>query len=242
MNAALVLTTKTVNCNSHPTFSFYNRDKAIYVPFHCGSWNCPSCAPIKAENVTADLIRSAYENDLTKHLTLTLDPKKIDLDQHEYMKKVWAKMRVYLWRLSKRRHRRLKWQKMLQIQPGTGNDHYHIMLSQYIPFKWLKESWQALGGGSVYIRAVKVDSVSSFVRGYFTKQVLNQRFPYRARRYSCSRNIHLARAKQAGWELHRWVEAPYHSPTKGDQLGYHAMVDRTDFLDVKPIIIQGAEK
>jgi hypothetical protein len=158
------------------------------------------------------------------------------------MTKVWAKMRVYLWRLAVKRHRRLKWQKMLQIQEGTGNDHYHIMLSQFIPFKWLKQAWQAVGGGSVYIRAVKIDSVGSFIRGYFTKQVLNQRFPYRARRYSCSRNIHLARAKSMDWELHRWVDRPYHSTVRGDLKGFYAMVDRADFLDVKPIIIQGAEK
>jgi hypothetical protein len=184
---------------------------------------------VKAENVTADLVRSAYENSLTKHLTLTLDPKKVVGDPWVYINKVWAKMRVYLWRLSKKRHRRLKWQKVVQIQPQTGYPHFHIMLSQFIPFKWLKESWQAVGGGSVYIRAVKIDNISSFVKGYFTKQVLGYDFPLRKRRYSSSQNIKLARPKQAGWQLHRWVEAPNYLPNKG----YHTLVERQDFLPAR---------
>jgi hypothetical protein len=108
------------------------------------------------------------------------------------------------------------------------------MLSEYIPFKWLKESWKAVGGGSVYIRAVHIQNVNSFVEGYFTKQVLAMKYPYRARRYSCSRNIKLKRPNSGQFEAHRWVEAPTYQP-KG---GYYAMVERADFLEVRPIIIQ----
>ena len=223
---ALVLTTKTINCNSHPTFLFYHPDKG-YVPFHCGSWRCESCAPVKAENVTADMVTAAYKNDLSRHLTLTLDPKKVVGDPWVYITKTWNKLRVYLWRLSKKRHRRLKWQKIVQIQPGTGLPHYHIMLSQFIPFKWVMKSWKAVGGGSVYIRYVNIDTIGGFVRGYFTKQVLGYDFPRYRRRYSTSRNIKLARPKQLGWELHRWVDVPTYLPNKG----YHAMVERVDFLD-----------
>lgn len=214
-----------LGCIRHPTFQFYNKEKG-YLPFHCGSWHCESCASIKVERVTGDLVRSAYTNNLTKHLTLTLDPEKIEGDPWTYINKVWAKMRVYLSRLSKNRHRRLKWQKVVQIQPQTGYPHFHIMLSEYIPFKWLKESWQALGGGSVYIRAVKIDNIRGFVKGYFTKQVLGFDFPANTRRYSSSQNIKLARPKEAGWQIHRWVEVPNYLPNKG----YHKVVDREDFL------------
>jgi len=227
VSSELVLTTYTNNCNSHPAFQFYNKEKGLYVPFHCGSWHCESCAPYKVEKVTGDLVRSAYTNNLTKHLTLTLDPKKIIGDPWAYINKVWAKMRVYLSRLSKKRRRRLKWQKVVQIQPQTGYPHYHIMLSEYIPFKWLKESWQALGGGSVYIRAVKIDNINGFVRGYFTKQVLGFDFPAYTRRYSSSQNIKLAKPKEAGWQIHRWVEV---DNPNFDKKGYHKVVDRLDFL------------
>ena len=224
MESPLVLTTKTINCNSHPTFRFYHKDKG-YVPFHCGSWHCESCAPVKVENVTANLVRSAYQNDLARHLTLTLDPKKVVGDPWDFIQNTWNKMRVYLWRLSKRRHRRLKWQKIVQIQPNTGFPHYHIMLSQVIPVKWAMKAWKAVGGGSVYIRYVKIDSLGAFVKGYFTKQVLGFDFPRRKRRYSTSRNIKLARPKQEGWQLHQWLDRPNYS--KG---GYYTVVERVDFI------------
>jgi hypothetical protein len=245
----LVLTTKTINCNTfsgdfvekpktlisdgcvqHPTFHFWNPKRGEYVPFHCGSWHCPSCAPIKVENVTGDLVRSAYENELSKHLTLTLDPKKVVGDPWVFNQKTWHKMCIYLDRLSKRRHRRLKWQRVIQIQPQTGFPHNHIMLSQFIPVKWIMKAWKALGGGSVYIRYVKIDSIGGFVRGYFTKQVLGFDFPRRKRRYSTSRNIKLARPKEEGWKLLRYVSRSWIDGSGVQKTGYYTEVDRTDFM------------
>jgi hypothetical protein len=112
------------------------------------------------------------------------------------------------------------------------------MLSEFIPFKWLKEAWQVLGGGSVYIRAVKIDSINGFVRGYFTKQVLNQPFPYRARRYSCSRNITLHRPSSGQYSLHKWVSIPWISKDGQSKPGYYASVDRLDFARVDPVLVQ----
>lgn len=227
MTAPLVLTTETNNCNSHPSFRFYHPDKG-YVPFHCGSWRCSSCAPVKAENVTAEMVACAYKNDLSRHLTLTLDPKKVVGDPWVFIQKTWNKMRVYLWRLSRKRHRRLKWQKIVQIQPNTGLPHYHIMLSQFIPVKWAMKAWKAVGGGSVYIRYVKIDNIGGFVKGYFTKQVLGYIFPRRKRRYSTSQNIKLARPKQEGWKLMKWFPDPNYP--KG---GAFISVDRADFVDLE---------
>jgi hypothetical protein len=167
----------------------------------------------------------SYKNDLSRHLAMTLDPKTVKGDPHEYAVKTFNKLRVYLWRRAKKRHRRLKWIKVLQIQPGTGLPHYHIMLSEYVPFKWIKEAWQAVGGGSVYIRYVHIDTISGFIKGYFTRQVLGQGFPPRKRRYSCSRNISLRPEKKPGWEIQQFVKTP-----DWRKEGYYTSVDRIDFI------------
>lgn len=230
---SLVLTAPTINCNTfpklpscqdHPTFRFWHPDHG-YVPFHCGSWNCPDCAPVKVENIASLMIKASLENDLTRHLALTLDPKLVQGDPWVYFQKTWHKMAVYLGRRAKKNHRRLKWQKVVQIQPGTGLPHAHLMLSEFVPFSWIKKAWKGVGGGSVYIRYVDIQTVSGFIKGYFTKQVLNQDFPARKRRYSCSRNISLTRPKQAGWEIRQWISAPTYS-----KKGYVTGVEREDFI------------
>jgi len=238
-------TAPTINCNSfpdlpscqdHPTFRFWHKDHG-YVPFHCGTWSCSSCAPVKVENIASLMVKASLENDLTRHLALTLDPKRVQGDPWIYLQRTWNKMRVYLWRLSKKRHRRMKWQKVVQIQPGTGLPHYHLMVSQYIPFKWVMKAWKAVGGGGVYIRYVKIDTVSGFIKGYFTRQILGIDFPSRKRRYSCSRNISLARPKQAGWEIRQWISAPAYS-----KKGYVTGVEREDFVLPPSAFLSGSEE
>ena len=224
------------SCQDHPTFRFWHQDHG-YVPFHCGSWNCSSCAPVKVENIASRMVKASLENDLTRHLALTLDPKLVQGDPWEYLQKTWNKMRVYLWRLSKKRHRRMKWQKVVQIQPGTGLPHYHLMISQYIPFKWVMKAWKAVGGGSVYIRYVKIDTVSGFIKGYFTRQVLGIDFPSRKRRYSTSRSISLAMPKKPGWELRQWISAPAYS-----KKGYVTGVEREDFVLPPSAWLSGTEE
>jgi hypothetical protein len=131
----------------------------------------------------------------------------------------------------------MKWQKVVQIQPGTGLPHYHLMVSQYIPFKWVMKAWKAVGGGGVYIRYVKIDTVSGFIKGYFTRQILGIDFPSRKRRYSCSRNISLARPKQAGWEIRQWISAPAYS-----KKGYVTGVEREDFVLPPSAFLSGSEE
>lgn len=210
-------------CQTYPTFRFYHPAHG-YVPFHCGKWSCPDCAHVKVENIASLMVKASLENDLTRHLALTLDPKLVQGDSRIYLQKTWHKMCVYLARRSKKYHRRLKWQKVIQIQPGTGLYHLHLMLSEYVPFSWIKKAWKACGGGSVFIRYVDIQTVKGFIEGYFTKQVLNQDFPPRVRRYSCSRNIKLSRPKQPGWELRQWISAPAYS-----KKGYYTGVEDIDW-------------
>jgi hypothetical protein len=182
------------------------------------------------------MVVASYQNDLTRHLALTLDPKKVVGEPWGYLQNVWNKLRVYLWRIAKTRKRLTKWQKIIrkhgltwqkvvQIQPGTGLPHYHIMLSAFIPFAWMKEAWQKLGGGSVYLRYVDIQTVSGFIKGYFTRQVLNQDFPPYKRRYSTSHNITLKMPKKGGWKLRQWVSVPNYS-----KKGYYTDVESIDFL------------
>jgi len=184
------------------------------------------------------MVACALNHNLSKHLTLTLDPKKVVGDPWVYLTKTWNKMRVYLWRLSRRRKRRLKWLKNVQIQPGTGLPHFHITLSEYIPYKWIKKAWDSVGGGSVYIRYIKPYSIRGFIKGYFTSGLHDDRFPKHRRRYSASRKRNKKSIledgklpKAEGWKIMQWISKPNYS--KG---GYHTEVKRMDFLCMtKPI-------
>ena len=43
----------------------------------CKTWGCPYCGPIKAKQLQKRIAKLAKENDLSRMLTLTLDPKKL---------------------------------------------------------------------------------------------------------------------------------------------------------------------
>ena len=68
-----------------------------YARLRCKQWSCPECGPKKARKLQKAIEEKAREMDLTRFLTLTLDPKTIppDIDQNKYLRKVWRKFRVY---------------------------------------------------------------------------------------------------------------------------------------------------
>jgi len=118
---------------------------------------------------------------------LTLDPSKIDGDPVRYLNKTFAKLRTYLkryYKISPAYIRVLEFQK-------NGHPHFHLLIDRFISWAWLREAWQAVGGGSfVNVKFVDIHRISRYLSKYLTKELLLSA-PLRSRRVTSSRSIHL---------------------------------------------------
>jgi hypothetical protein len=150
----------------------------------------------------------AEEYKLQRMATLTLDPKRIPREHRRktdrYIRGLWRMMRVLL---SRQFGKSLPFVGVLEFQEN-GNAHLHLLLSQYIPQKWLSKAWQSIGGGRyVDIRFVDVHRVAAYVSSYLTgDKVLHtlERLPRRARIFTTSRSIRLwPKKEKRGWWLRR---------------------------------------
>jgi len=81
---------------------------------------------------------------------------------------------------------------VLEFQKN-GNAHLHVLLGQYIPWKWLSKAWQSIGGGKVVdIRFVDVHRVSAYLSVYLVGDKVKstlELLPMRARIFTTSRSI-----------------------------------------------------
>ncbi len=154
---------------------------------NCKTWGCCYCGPRKAKRYK-HLIRQAAEREqLTRFLTLTLDPSLIEGDSVRYLRRVFNKFRLYLRR---RFSTPVKYIAVLEFQK-SGIAHLHLLVDRFIPWDWIRESWSALGGGTVVdIRYVDVHRISRYLSKYLTKELL-QSAPQRSRRVTTSRSIRL---------------------------------------------------
>jgi len=124
---------------------------------------------------------------LTRFLTLTLDPAKIEGDPVPYLRVVFSKFRVYLHR---KYNRPIKYIAVLEFHK-SGVPHLHVLVDRYIPQAWISESWSALGGGNIVdIRQVDVHRIGHYLAKYLTKELLLSA-PERSRRVTTSRSLHL---------------------------------------------------
>ncbi len=116
-----------------------------------------------------------------------------------YIKDCWAKMRVYLRRKFKAR---ITFIWVLELQQD-GYAHLHILVDRYMPQGWVKEAWQAVGGGRIVdLRQVQMERAAGYLSKYLTKDLGASGIAKGQRRYGNSRNIHLfAKAAKTGWKI-----------------------------------------
>lgn len=160
---------------------------------NCKCWNCARCGPRKAARYKHRIREVAEELKLRRFLTLTIDPKKLNnQDPVPYLRDCWSKFRVYL----KREFGVApKYICVLEFQKN-GNPHLHVLVDRFIDQKWIKETWQSVGGGEhVDIRLVDLHRVSRYLSKYLTKELLLSA-PLRSRRVTTSHGIHLNTKKQ----------------------------------------------
>jgi hypothetical protein len=159
---------------------------------NCKCWDCCYCGPRKAKKYKYLIGQIAEREQLTRFLTLTLDPSKIEGDPARYLRRVFNKFRLYL--------RRkfgvvVKYIAVLEFHK-SGIAHLHLVVDRFIPWEWIKRSWSALGGGSVvFVKFVDVHRISRYLSKYLTKELLLSA-PKRSRRVTTSRSIRLIEEKK----------------------------------------------
>ena len=141
----------------------------------------------ESEPVQVCIGQLAEREQLTRFLTLTLDPAAIRGDSVRYLRKVFNKFRLYLRR---KYSSSIKYIAVLEFHQ-SGIAHLHVLVDRFIPWDWIRQSWSALGGGQVvFIKYVDVHRISRYLSKYLTKELLLSA-PMRSRRVTTSRSLHL---------------------------------------------------
>ena len=173
---------------------------------NCKCWSCSFCGPRRARRCRRAIREQAESHQLSRLLTLTLDPSKIEGESVRYLNDTFAKLRVYL----KRQFRVTpQYIRILEFQQN-GNPHFHILIDRYIPQSWIATAWSAVGGGHIVdIRYIDIHRVSHYLSKYLTKELLLSA-PIRSRRVTTSRGIRLFEKKPTAtkWQLIRipvWI-------------------------------------
>jgi len=157
------------------------------VRLNCKTWACAYCGPRKAWRYKQAIRAIAERLSLTRFLTLTLDPSKIEGDPVRYLRRVFNKFRVSLLRKFKCT---INYIAVLEFHK-SGIPHLHVLVDRFILQQWISEAWSALGGGWIVdIRFVDVHRISHYLAKYLTKELLMSA-PLRSRRVTTSRSIHL---------------------------------------------------
>jgi hypothetical protein len=172
--------------------------KQIFHRVNCKTWGCCFCGPRKAKRYKFLIGKLAEHEQLTRFLTLTLDPSRIEGDSVRYLRGVFNKFRLYLRR---RYGAPVKYIAVLEFHK-SGIAHLHVLIDRYVPWDWIKQSWCALGGGQiVYIKYVDVHRISRYLSKYLTKELLLSA-PKRARRVTTSRSLRLIeKSAESSWKL-----------------------------------------
>ena len=177
--------------------------QTFFYRVNCKCWNCSYCSPRKAKRYRRAIRLVAEECGLCRFITLTLDPSKIEGDPIRYLNDTFAKLRTYLKRRFESTPRYIR---VLEFQKN-GNPHFHLLIDRYVAWDWLREAWQAVGGGSfVNVKFVDVHRISHYLSKYLTKELLLSA-PRRCRRVTTSRGIHLFETQKSErqWSL---IEQP----------------------------------
>jgi hypothetical protein len=160
-------------------------------PYRCGSWECYCCGYRMRQNLIEEISRVTSERpEMSRLLTLTLDPAKAPEDQgeqHRYITERWNALRTrlkreigdfsYIW---------------VREEQENGLPHLHAIVSRYLPQGVVSKAWSELGGGEIVdIRKIdRADKAAHYVGKYLTKDALSG-LPDGIQRYNSSQDITL---------------------------------------------------
>ena len=204
-----------LNCYARPIgrgkfcgrWSIRGRDpktnRVIIRRVNCGSWSCSYCGPRRAKLAKYRIRQTAESLGLCRFLTLTLDDSRLGnrCDTVRHIRIVFNRLREYL-----RRKYGVPPTYICVLEFNQrGVPHLHVLIDRYIPQKWLKNTWDRIGGGRVvFIKQVSVRHVARYLSKYLTKELLLSA-PKGTRRITTARSIKLFPKFSSGiaWELLR---------------------------------------
>lgn len=194
-----------------------------FARLRCKCWSCSLCGPRKASKYRGQIVHAVAHYRLNRMATFTLDVRKIasgveletflihfevgrasktacrcptceaiQVKSIAHIRRCWSELRVYLHRKYRVAPRYIS---VLEFQTTTGLAHIHVAIDRFIDQGWLKESWQAVGGGQhVDIRYKDPHRAGAYISKYLSKELLLNA-PAGMRRVTTSRSIRLKEAK-----------------------------------------------
>ncbi|HWR84173.1 MAG TPA: hypothetical protein VN285_12805 [Candidatus Deferrimicrobium sp.] len=116
-----------------------------------------------------------------------------------YIRECWAKFRTYL---TRKEGEAITFIAILEFQ-NSGYAHLHVLIDRHIPFVWIQQAWQAIGGGKfVNVKHVDIRRIAAYLSKYLTKEPLLSPNLGKYRRYTTSRSIVMfSKPEKSRWVL-----------------------------------------
>lgn len=172
-------------------------------PYRCKMWDCVYCGPRKRRRFIKQLFAWGVDKDLSRHVTLTLDPKTLpawcETDDNEavweYLQIVWRRfMARYKRRYKDKGGKKLGDITYVQVREVGKRDrhvHIHMLSDRFTPKWWYSKAWSESGGGQVtWVSQVDAQHISTYLTKYVSKD-LCESAPSRKRRFTTSQDIHV---------------------------------------------------
>ncbi|MGH9491479.1 MAG: rolling circle replication-associated protein [Terriglobales bacterium] len=164
--------------------------------YRCKCWGCRYCGVRRCRHAAQRIEALARENHLQRLATLTLParplteretPEDHQRESVREIRSVWARFRSRLFRST---FQGLRFVGCVELtQAGTA--HLHVLISAYIPQRWLQKTWKESGGGSiVHIVFCDLGRVARYVSKYISKAA-DTALPKGIRRFTLSRPLRL---------------------------------------------------
>src|SRR5262249_35207964 len=112
--------------------AFEDRPDVVgYRRLDCKRMSCDRCGPKKARRYRRAIAREAEANNLTRFVTLTLDPTCVPSPDEsvDYIRQCFNKFRTYLRRSF---GTRIEYITVLELQK-SGMAHLHVLIDRFIP-------------------------------------------------------------------------------------------------------------
>lgn len=209
------------DCREDLAHLAYVDDDGNRAGYRCDSWDCRCCGHRMKMNLLEsidDLVDDRPE--LSRLLTLTIDPDRF-LDRehaHRQIGKAWNQLRTEI----QQRYDAFSYVWVREEQKN-GYPHLHVLVSRYLPQRWVASAWSRIGAGSIVdIRQVNARKAGHYIAKYLAKDAMAN-LPDGVRRYGSSQDIDLevrgsSDDSDGDWQLLTWdpiVEA-WIGATSGD--------------------------
>ena len=165
-------------------------DEPPTAAYRCNSWECYCCGYRMRQNLVEEIERITTQRpELSRMLTLTLDPARAPDDQgeqHYYITERWNALRTrlkreigdfsYIW---------------VREEQENGYPHLHVLVSRYLPQSEVEAAWDRAGMGDIVdIQRVEARKAGHYIAKYLAKDAMAH-LPSGVHRYGSSADIEL---------------------------------------------------